>query len=289
MSSSKVWLVTGSSAGLGRAVVEHALMQGSKVVATCRNPDDLSALTDKYSSAQLIVLPLNVTVPEEIISAFARAVEAFGRVDVVYNNAGSGVMAEVEGTPDETARKHFEVNFWGSANVSREAVRVFREVNSPPGGRLLQASSLGAIKANPGLGYYNASKSALEGLSESLSREVHPSWNIKITILQLGLFATRAFTPAAMTFMSPHPAYNQPDNAVKLAREWSPPGGAMHAFLADPVKAAREIYKISEDDSVGLRVVLGQDAIGNWQEKLKDIEEFLKKSEGYSADLKFDA
>lgn len=132
-------------------------MQGSKVVATCRNPDDLSALTDKYSSAQLIVLPLNVTVPEEIISAFARAVEAFGRVDVVYNNAGSGVMAEVEGTPDETARKHFEVNFWGSANVSREAVRVFREVNSPPGGRLLQASSLGAIKANPGLGYYNAS------------------------------------------------------------------------------------------------------------------------------------
>ncbi|KAF5321561.1 hypothetical protein D9619_000099 [Psilocybe cf. subviscida] len=154
MNEQKVWL--GSSVGLGRAVVEHVLSQGSKVVATCRKTSDLDDLVAKYPASQLVVARLDVTIASEINAAFARAIKGFGRVDVVYNNAGFNVIAEIESITDEYARSLFEVNFWGVANVSREAVRVFRDVNSPPGGRLLQASSMGGIRTNPGVGYYCA-------------------------------------------------------------------------------------------------------------------------------------
>jgi NAD(P)-dependent dehydrogenase (short-subunit alcohol dehydrogenase family) len=148
--------VTGSSVGLGRAVVEHVLSQGGKVVATCRKTSDLDYLAAKYPSSQLVVVRLDVTIASEITAAFSRAIEAFGRVDVVYNNAGFLVIAEIEGTTDESARSIFEVNFWAAANVTREAVRVFRDLNSPPGGRILQASSQGGIQAIPAVGYYCA-------------------------------------------------------------------------------------------------------------------------------------
>ncbi|KAF5322458.1 hypothetical protein D9619_000100 [Psilocybe cf. subviscida] len=289
MTQPKVWFVTGSSVGLGRAVVEHVLSQGGKVVATCRKTSDLEDLVADYPASQLVVVQLDVAVASEIIAAFARAIEIFGRVDVVYNNAGFAVMAEIEGTTNEYARSQFEVNFWGAANVSREAVRVFRDVNSPPGGRLLQASSIGGIQASPALGYYCATKYALEGLSESLQSEIHPSWNIRITILQLGGFTTRAFSPVSMSTLPQHSAYDQSDNKARLTREWAGPGGPAHTTLADPNKAAREIYKISNDNNVGLRVALGQDSLAAARGKLKEFEQYINKSEEFSSDLRFDA
>ena len=123
-------------------------------MATCRKTSDLDDLVANYPASQLMVVRLDVTIPNEIITAFARAIEMFGRVDVVYNNAGFNLIDEIEGTPDDYARSIFEVNFWGATNVSREAVRVFRDVNSPPGGRLLQALSRGAIQAVSSVGYY---------------------------------------------------------------------------------------------------------------------------------------
>jgi len=148
--------VTGSSVGLGRSTVEHLLAQGDKVVATLRKPPALSDLSAKYPASQLIVVKLDVTSPAEIKAAFAKAIETFGRVDVVYNNAGYGSLGEIEGTPDDVARGVFEVNFWGSTNVAREAVRIFRDVNKPSGGRLLQASSMSGSVGMPGIGYYSA-------------------------------------------------------------------------------------------------------------------------------------
>ncbi|KAF5321562.1 hypothetical protein D9619_000098 [Psilocybe cf. subviscida] len=288
MNEHKVWLVTGSSGGLGRAVVEHVLLQGSKVVATCRKTSGLDDLVAKYPLSQLVVVRLDVTIASEITAAFACAIEAFGRIDVVYNNAGFMTMAEIEGTTEEYARSIFEVNFWGAANVSREAVRVFRDVNSPPGGRLLQALSRGGIQAVPGVGYYCATKFALEGLSECLQSEVHPSWNIKITHLQLGSFTTRIFNPAteSLVVLPQHPAYNQPDNKARLSREWMEPGRQVHG---DPNKAAREIYKIASNNDVGLRVVVGQDALAAANEKLVELQEYIRNSEEFSTDLKFDS
>ena len=119
----------------------------------------LSSLSEKYSADRLLVLPLDVTVPDQVVGAFARAKEAFGRIDVVVNNAGRGALGEVEAAVDEDVRALFETNFWGMANVSREAVRFFREVNpAGVGGRLLQFSSTAGILGMPAASYYSASK-----------------------------------------------------------------------------------------------------------------------------------
>ena len=138
---------------------ELVLARGDKVVATGRNVAPLSALQSQYPSSQLLVLPLDVTQSSAIASTFADAKRVFGRVDVVFNNAAIGVFAEVEGTTDDVARTMFEINFFGAANVSREAVRFFREENrSGAGGRLLNVSSYVALVAIGGIGYYCASK-----------------------------------------------------------------------------------------------------------------------------------
>jgi len=125
-------------------------------VATLRKPSALSDLSVKFPASQLVVVQLDVTSPADIEAAFAKGIKIFGRVDVVYNNAGYGALGEIEGTPDNVARGVFEVNFWGSTNVAREAIRVFRDVNKPPGGRLLQASSMAGAQGMPGIGYYSA-------------------------------------------------------------------------------------------------------------------------------------
>ncbi|KAF5322445.1 hypothetical protein D9619_000101 [Psilocybe cf. subviscida] len=292
MQEEKVWFVTGSSSGIGRAVVEYALSQGSKVVATCRKPDDLSDLLKKYGPSQLLVVKLDVSNASEIVAAFQRALEVFSRVDVVYNNAAYAIFSEIEGTPDDVARKEFDVNFWGAVNVSREAVRVFRDVNSPPGGRLLQASSVASIKTNVGLGFYAATKSALENLSESLQLEVHPSWNIKVTVLQFGGVLTRVFdegSPSTLV-VPPHPAYNNPDDVMyKLRTQWDGISKApLQSMLSDPKKVAREVFDIAGNQSVGFRVLLGQDTLMVAKDKLKELQEIVEEGERFSADLKFD-
>ena len=147
--------VTGSSSGFGLCITEYALQKGDKVVATLRKPEVLSELATTYPE-RLLVLKLDVTKPAEVTAAFAASRAKFGRIDVVVNNAGFLVVTEVEGTTEETARSVFEVNFWGASYVSREAVRFFREVNTPMGGRLLQMSSVSGVQSWAGIGYYCA-------------------------------------------------------------------------------------------------------------------------------------
>lgn len=137
-------------------MVEYALSRGDKVSATCRKPTDLADLLSKFPSSQLIALRLDVTSTQDVSSAFAKTTEAFGRVDYVYNNAGYVVIGEVESVPDDVARRQFDVNFWGAVTVSREAVKVFREVNKPIGGVLLQASSMSGILASEAAAFYSA-------------------------------------------------------------------------------------------------------------------------------------
>lgn len=131
------------------------LEQGDTVIATLRKPEVLNELSAKYPADQLLVVKLDVTSPAEIIDAFAEGLAHFGRIDVVYNNAGYSAVSEIEGTPDDVARGLFEVNFWGATNVAREAIRVFRDVNKPAGGRLIQASSMVGLQPMAGLGYYS--------------------------------------------------------------------------------------------------------------------------------------
>ena len=151
-------VVTGSSSGFGRSMVERVLEAGERVVATLRTPSALDDLASKFSKTQLLVLKCDVSIPSDIESAFARTKEVFGRCDVVFNNAAFNALGEVEGTPDDIARKIFEIDFWGATRVSTEAVKFFREVNPlGAGGRLLNVLSIGGTTAAPGLGFYCAS------------------------------------------------------------------------------------------------------------------------------------
>ncbi len=140
-------------------MVEHVLNKGDIAVATLRKPEVLNDLKVSYPPTRLLVLKLDVTKPQEITDAFERTEEVFGRLDVVFNNAGYSIVGEVEGTPEEIARSLFEVTFWGADRVGREAIRFFREVNKPGvGGRLLNLSSVVGLNASAGVGYYSASK-----------------------------------------------------------------------------------------------------------------------------------
>jgi NAD(P)-dependent dehydrogenase (short-subunit alcohol dehydrogenase family) len=132
------------------------LQKGDNVVATLRQPAVLDDLAKLYSKDQLLILPLDVTVPSDITAGFAKARETFGRVDIIFNNAGICLISEAEGMPDDEAKRLFDVNFWGAANVTKEAVATFRDFNNPPGGRLLQLSSRTVLQVAPGAVHYAA-------------------------------------------------------------------------------------------------------------------------------------
>ncbi|KAF9545461.1 NAD(P)-binding protein [Agrocybe pediades] len=151
------WLVTGSSSGFGRSITEAALKNGDKVIATLRKPSDLDSLAASSSSSQLLVLKCDISSESDIRNAIEKGLAKFGTIDVVFNNAGFAILGEAESTPNDAAKQLFDVNFWGAAYVSREAVRI-----------------LGFSACS----YYCASKFALEGFTESLAQELDPSWNI---------------------------------------------------------------------------------------------------------------
>ncbi|OBZ80061.1 hypothetical protein A0H81_01386 [Grifola frondosa] len=181
----RVWLITGTSSGIGLATIKEVLAAGERVAAVTRKASSLAPLVAVHPPEDLLVLEFDVGNPNAAVKPLFQSVLAhFGRVDVVVNNAGYGLNGVVEGTTDEQAREQVEVNFWGPVRISREAVRVFRENNI--GGRILNISSIGGFLSNPTLAFYSASKFALEGFSEGLHKELDPTWNIKVITIQLG-------------------------------------------------------------------------------------------------------
>lgn len=133
------------------------MKNGDIAVAALRAPEVLSGLYSKYSKDQLLVIKLDVTKKANIAAVFSQIRDALGRIDIVFNNAGISALGEVEATSDEVTRGIFEVNFWGATNVSRAAIRFFRETNTPGvGGTLLQMSSIHALRTTAGLAFYAA-------------------------------------------------------------------------------------------------------------------------------------
>lgn len=162
--------VTGTSSGFGRELTQIVLKHGDTVIATARRPETLSDLVASYPVDRLFTLKLDVTVESDITAAFAAVQAKFGRLDVVVNNAGYGDCGEVESVKDADMRKMFEANFWGTANISREAVRFMREVNPPgTGGRILEFTSTAAIQNYPIVSYYSASKAGTWTVGSRLS------------------------------------------------------------------------------------------------------------------------
>ncbi|KZP01302.1 NAD(P)-binding protein [Calocera viscosa TUFC12733] len=252
----KVWLITGASSGFGRIMSELVLAAGDICVATSIDPPALADLFPKYGKERLRLVNTDVTQLDEVQLAFNIAEQAFGGVDFVYSNAGITATCEVESTPDNVAKDLFDVNFWGAANVMREAVRFFREVNGPErGGKLLQMTSGAGIAGWPGLGYYVATKHAVEGLTKTLVQELNPEWNIQVMMIEPGFMRTPILNLTKDNMLDPLPAYAGGAGVqTRLALQSGQLGG-------DPNKAMALLHKVAQMDKIPLHLPLGSDAI----------------------------
>lgn len=176
----RTWLITGSSRGLGRQLAEAALAAGDNVVATARKPEQLDDLVGEYGD-KVAPFALDVTDAEAAKAAVRFAVDRFGGLDVVANNAGYASSAPIEHMSERDFRDQFEANFFGVVNVTRAALPVLRQQR---GGHILQFSSVGGrVGGSPGMGAYQSAKFAVEGFSEVLNNEVKP-FGVKVTIIE---------------------------------------------------------------------------------------------------------
>jgi NAD(P)-dependent dehydrogenase (short-subunit alcohol dehydrogenase family) len=247
---SKVWLVTGSSRGLGRALTEVILEAGHLVVATARKPEQLADLSKTYGD-RIRIVRLDVTSPAEVQKAVAAAKEAFGRIDVVVNNAGYGFVGAFEEMTADEFKDQIDTNFWGVVNVTRALLPVLREQGF---GHIIQVTSVGGRLGVPGLSGYNAAKFAVEGLSEALAQEIKPL-GLKLTIVEPGGFRTD-WAGASMAFAKPMKAYVPALDAIRGYTEQHSghqPG--------DPRKAGHVLLQLVEMEQPPLRLPLGKDAI----------------------------
>ncbi|CAL1712827.1 unnamed protein product [Somion occarium] len=272
MANPRVWLITGASSGFGRLMSELVLSKGDIAVATARKPEALDDLKAKYPSTKLLVLKLDVTQAHEIKDVFIKIKETFGRLDVVFNNAGYAMMGEVEATPEDAARTMFDTNFWGATNVSLETVKFFREENRPAGGRLIVNSSEKCFNFI-----------ALEGVTSALVQELDPEWNIKITLVEPGTFRTPAIGKLGEGYS--HPAYNKPTLPGNLFRVAFHDSGLKKA---DTSKGVLKIYDLSLLSEPPFRLPLGKDALEMIRGEAKSILEDAAKYEVWSEGLDFD-
>ncbi|EJZ19670.1 SDR family NAD(P)-dependent oxidoreductase, partial [Rhizobium sp. Pop5] len=182
---SKVWLITGSSRGLGRALAEAVLAAGDNLVATARNPDQLADLSERYGG-QVLTLPLDVTDEAAAAAAVEACVARFGRLDVLVNNAGFGNVGSIEDTSLADFRAQIETNLFGTIIMTKAVIALMRGQGT---GRIIQFSSVGGRIGPAGRGAYSAAKFGVEGFSEVLSKEVAP-FGIKVTVIEPGGFRT---------------------------------------------------------------------------------------------------
>ena len=248
---SKVWLVTGSARGLGRDIAEAVLATGDRLVATARNPDALEDLQARYGD-QIRVAALDVTDAEAAARAVRVAVESFGRLDVLVNNAGFGHIAPFEQTTAEDFRAQIDANFFGVVNLTRAALPVMRRQRC---GRIINISSVGGRIATPGLSAYQSAKWAVGGFTEALAQEVAP-FGVKVISVEPGGMRTEWGQIAASQIPELLPDYKPSVGAVL---EMLTPH--LNQALGNPVKVAQVILRLAAHDHPPAHLLLGGDAL----------------------------
>lgn len=246
---SKVWLITGASRGLGRAFTEEALKAGHRVLATARNSEDLIHLTSTFGE-RVRTVPLDVTNEEQAKNAVEVAMQTFGGLDVLVNNAGYGNVGSVEETSLADFRAQIETNLFGVIIMTKTVLPHFRERQA---GHFIQISSIGGRVGPAGRAAYAAAKFGVEGFSESLSKEVAPL-GIRVTIVEPGGFRTD-FAGSSTELREGRPEYDATVGAsVRFQRDYDgkQPG--------DPIKAAGALLHIASLSEPPLRLLLGSDA-----------------------------
>jgi NAD(P)-dependent dehydrogenase (short-subunit alcohol dehydrogenase family) len=255
------WLITGCSSGFGRALAEYALERGMRVAVTARDPRQAEDITASYGERAL-ALRLDVTDADQVVQAVARAQAQFGGIDVLVNNAGFGYLASVEESEEERIRAMFETNFFGLSRMTQAVLPGMRERKR---GCIVNISSVGGLVGVPALGYYNATKFAVEGLSEALAKEVAPL-GIKVLIVEPGPFRTdwagRSIQQSATKI---------PDYAATAGARSDMIQGYSGRQPGDPARAAAAIFEAVQSQNTPLRLVLGKAALDMARGKLEEL------------------
>jgi NAD(P)-dependent dehydrogenase (short-subunit alcohol dehydrogenase family) len=264
-----VWLITGCSTGIGREIATVALEQGHQVAVTARDEARVGDFVERFG-ARALPLRLDVTDKTQCADAVARTENAFGRVDVLVNNAGYGYLAAIEEGEESEVRAMFETNFFGAVSMIKAALPGMRARRS---GYIVNISSMAGLVANPGTGFYSASKFALEGLTEALSRELTP-FGIRVSLIEPGPFRTDWAGRSMKQVSTPIDAYA---DSVGQRRAFIK---SMHGRMpGDPRRAAEAIVSLEKLASPPLRLLLGKPVLDMMRGKLREIEQTLEEWE----------
>ncbi len=263
----RIWFITGASRGFGQLIAKHALDAGDTVVATARNAQ---AVTDALGeSDRLLALSLDVTDRAQTNDAVAAAVKKFGRIDVLVNNAGYGVVGAVEEASDAEIERVFATNVFGLIGVSRAVLPHMRAARS---GRIFNISSVGGYASRAGFGIYCSTKFAVEALSEAMQDELAPL-GIQVTVVEPGGFRTDFLET---TSLAPH--VQQIDDyagTVGPVRQWAV--DANKKQLGDPDKLAAAMIQLAGEAEQPVRIQFGSDSVGRVEQKNAFVAEELAK------------
>lgn len=261
-----VWFITGASRGLGHALTAAALAHGDQVVATARDP---RRVVDAFPDAgdTLLPLPLDVTAAEQAHAAVAAALERFGRIDVLVNNAGYGLFGAVEEIADAEARALFDTNVFGALDVTRAALPALRAQRA---GRIINIGSSAGFVSSAGRGLYSASKAALEAITEALHAELAPL-GIHVTVVEPGSFRTGFLTPGSRR----RPEVEIPDYAGTVGALQSAVEAGDGHQPGDPDKAVAALRELATAADPPLRLQLGSDCVGLVEDKLAAVADEL--------------
>jgi NAD(P)-dependent dehydrogenase (short-subunit alcohol dehydrogenase family) len=277
MSSPRVWFITGCSSGFGRELAEKVLLSGDHLIATVRKPESLDGLAVVYPE-QLRVYELDVTHASQVQQVLPKAAAEWGRLDVVLNNAGYGLLGALEECSDSQIERCLETNFIGPMNVIRAALPILRAQKS---GHLINMSAAAVISNYAGFGIYGAAKAALESLSEAVRAEVAPL-GIKVTLVQPGPFRTDFIARSL-------------DMAEGHLSDYDKTSGQFGAFLlringkqpGDPAKAAEAVVKMVQDGKTPLRLLLGKYVVDKTRKRNAASEREISEWEGVSLSTEF--
>lgn len=265
-----IWFITGASRGIGAAIVSEALSRGHQVAATARDVESIRrAFPEAAADGSLLALSVDVTDEQSLTEAVDATVERFGRIDVLVNNAGRGLLSAVEEASDKAAREVFDVNVFGVLNTLRAALPVLRKQRS---GHVFNISSVGGFTIAPGWGLYGATKFALEGMSEALYTELKPL-GVRVTIVEPGGFRTDFLDDSSLHTEQPTiDDYHQTAGATR-----DHVAAANHAQRGDPAKLAAILADLAQNDDPPLRIQLGSDSVQRVEAKLNFMRAELER------------
>lgn len=273
----RTWLITGCSTGIGREIALKVLASGQRAAVTARRQETVQELATEYPGHAL-ALALDVTDAKQIAETVAATEAAFGRIDVLVNNAGYGYMAALEEGEDDEVRKLFDTNFFGVVDLIKAVLPGMRARGS---GYVINMSSMTGLVTNPPNIYYSCTKHALEALTEGLAKEVEP-FGIRVTAIEPGAFRTDWATRSMQESATPIEAYAETVGArkelIKLAGSMLP---------GDPGRIADAVLMLVNLDEPPLHLLLGEDVLNAFRDKLAQWQVLLDAWESVTKDVNF--